>query len=95
MLSVPLYRIHEACSHISHFIIREHCNQAQVMSRVLLGLHCEPVDKWSVNMHGIMSLNQSNIDALLIVIYYMYKHNLRPVDVFGSQFISYVMALQS
>ncbi len=92
---IPTYRVGEARAHISKAVRSDLGFESTVMARMLLSMHYEQPDIHDVNMHSIRILNQENFDAVITVIYYMYKHNKKPIDLYGAEFMRLIENLYS
>ncbi len=92
---IPTYRITEACAHISQTLTRDLGFESQVMAQMLLSMHYEQSDIHNVNMHELRLLKQENFDAVITVIYFMYKKNQKPIDLYGAEFMKLIEDLYS
>lgn len=92
---IPTYRVGEACAHISQVVRRDLGFESTLMARMLLSMHYDQSDIHDVNMHSLKILNQENFDAVITVIYFMYKHNKKPIDLYGQEFMTLIEKLYS
>ena len=92
---IPTYRIGEASAHISKTIMSDLGFESQVIARVLISLRYTQADIHNVNLSSLFILSQENFDAVIVLIYYMKKHDKTPIDMYGKEFMEQTMKIYS